>query len=34
MTEKEIRELWCKLLNVKTYEDAFMLLQKAINGDK
>ena len=32
MTDKQIRDLWNKLLNVKTYEEAFALLKEAING--
>ena len=30
MTDDEIKELWLKLLNAKSYDEAFGLLRKAI----
>lgn len=30
MTDDEIKELWLKLLNAKTYAEAFALLREAI----
>lgn len=30
MTDEEIKELWLKLLNAKSYEEAYSLLRVAI----
>lgn len=32
MSDEEIEELWLKLLNVKSYEEAFALIKEATNG--
>ena len=32
MSDEEIKELWLKLLNAKSYDEAFALIKEATSG--